>query len=331
MSISDHRTNVGRGRLRNIILTGLLLAWSSAGAGAAFAKPVLRTIPDSTPLGSGSFKVIPSMEPGLPDHTVYASLRMSVLGKRRLPLVVWAEGGCINNGTRFRWFLSEIASHGYLVVATGRMGTLEDQIWHPPASPGVAPDPANIPPAATHSSQLIDAINWAIAENTRPGSRYFDRIDTSKVAVMGMSCGGIQAIEAGADPRVTTTVVWNSGLFPDGSGRNVMAGGRPLTKADLARLHGSVAYISGDKSDVAFENANDDFERLHGIPVLRAYRKDTPHEGTYGEENGGDFGRVAVAWLNWRLQGNQDAARLLSGADCGLCRDPQWVVSHAPE
>ena len=55
---------------------------------------------------------------------------------------------------------------------------------------------------ATKSSQLIDAINWAIAENDRKDGQYYGKIDTSKVAEMGHSCGGIQerAFASGFDP-----------------------------------------------------------------------------------------------------------------------------------
>ena len=142
---------------------------------------------------------------------------------------------------------------------------------------------------------------------------------------MGMSCGGVQAVAASADPRVVTTVVWNSGLFDDPR-MNATAGGEALTRADLGRLHGTVAYISGDASDVAFANANADFAQLADVPALRAYRHGTAHEGTYGEVNGGAFGEVAVGWLNWQLKGDREAASLFAGADCGLCRDPDWTV-----
>jgi dienelactone hydrolase len=313
---------------RTVALSGLLLALIAAQAPSASAELVKQSVPDNVALGSGPFKANPSTDPGLPGRTVYAPQDLSKLGNRKLPIVTWANGGCIDNGTRFRWFLSEVASHGYLVLANGRMGSLEEQIWSPPPpGPPVMPDVTSLPPAATFAKQLIDSINWVIAENARAGSRYFGRIETAKIAVMGMSCGGIQAIEASADPRVVTTVMWNSGLFPDPK-RNSAAGGRPLTKAELSHLHGSVAYISGDESDIAFENSNDDFERLTGVAALRAYRKGTPHDGTFGETNGGDFGRVGVAWLNWQLKGDREAARLFTGPDCGLCRDPQWVVKQ---
>ena len=66
---------------------------------------------------------------------------------------------------------------------------------------------------ATKSSQLIDAINWAVAENSRKGSPYDGKLDVSKIAVMGMSCGGIQAYAVATDPRVKLVGIFNSGIF----------------------------------------------------------------------------------------------------------------------
>jgi hypothetical protein len=180
-----------------------------------------------------------------------------------------------------------------------------------------------LPPPATHSSQLIDAINWAVAENDRAGSKFFHRLDTKAIAVMGQSCGGVQAMEASADPRVRTSVIWNSGLFPQAIR---MAGGKELTKADLKNLHAPIAYISGDDEDIAYVNANDDYEKIDHVPVLRAYGRGVTHGGTYNERNGGDFAGVAVGWLNWQLKGDHRSGKLFVGADCGLCLNPHWVV-----
>jgi hypothetical protein len=50
------------------------------------------------------------------------------------------------------------------------------------------------------------------------------------------------------------------------------------------------------------------------------------HGGTYREENGGELGKIAVAYLNWRLKGDKQAAKRVVGADCGLCKDKNWRV-----
>src|SRR5207244_170997 len=100
--------------------------------------------------------------------------------------------------------------------------------------------PAGPPPPMTKDADLLKAVDWAIAENVRPGSPYYHRLNPTQVAVMGQSCGGLQATVAAADPRVKTAIIWNSGVFPDGApvGRSISG----ATKASLAKFHTPVAY-----------------------------------------------------------------------------------------
>ena len=189
-------------------------------------------------------------------------------------------------------------------------------------NPAVPPGITSTPPTTT--AQLIEAIDWAIAENSRQGSRYYGKLDTAKIAVAGMSCGGVQAIEASVDPRVKTTIVANSGLM---AVPTTMSGsGKPVPKESLNLMHAPVLYMSGDESDIAYANANDDFEKINHIPVFRAFEKGIGHGGTYHDPDGGAFGRVALAWLDWQLKGSKEAAKMFQGDKCSLCTDPQWVT-----
>ena len=49
--------------------------------------------------------------------------------------------------------------------------------------------------------QLIGYIDWAIAENAKPASAYYNSLDTKKIAANGFSCGGLMAIGTVGDPR----------------------------------------------------------------------------------------------------------------------------------
>ncbi|MFD7659412.1 hypothetical protein ACFV4N_36005 [Actinosynnema sp. NPDC059797] len=62
---------------------------------------------------------------------------------------------------------------------------------------------------------LLDAIDRAVAENSRLGGEHRGRLDTTKIAVMGQSCGGIETCEVAGDPRLTTVALWNGGLLRD--------------------------------------------------------------------------------------------------------------------
>src|ERR1017187_4109031 len=86
-------------------------------------------------------------------------------------------------------------------------------------------------------------------------------------------------------------VIWNSGLFGEPTN---MGGGKTLSKRDLESIHVPVAYISGDAQDIAFKNAEADFDSLTKIPAFRAYERGVGHGGTYREPNGGEFSGIAV-------------------------------------
>jgi hypothetical protein len=297
------------------------------------AQPVL---PAATPLGTGPFKAIMEVDSTLAKHTVYRPNDMRAVGSAKLPIMAWGNGACSANGNSFRVFLTEIASHGYLIIASGPIGP--DSAQFPPAMPpnrGAAPAGAGAPakPAVprgvtstppTTTAQLIAAIDWAIAENSRQGSRYYGKLDITKIAVAGMSCGGVQAIEASVDPRIKTTIVANSGLMP--APTTMSGSGKPIPKESLKLIHAPVLYMSGDESDIAFANANDDFEKINHIPVFRAYLKGAGHGGTYHDTDGGAFGKITLAWLNWQLKGNREAAKMFQGDRCSLCADTQWVI-----
>ena len=140
---------------------------------------------------------------------------------------------------------------------------------------------------------------------------------------MGMSCGGVQAVAASADPRVVTTVVWNSGLFDDASPR---LAGMELTKAALRTLHTPVIYVQGGPTDIAYANGMDDFARIDHVPAAMVNLIGKGHGGTYFEPNGGKAARIVVDWLEWRLRDDTEAAKSFLGEDCGLCGDPEVEI-----
>ncbi len=317
--------------MRRAILTcGMALGLGAAAAGQA------QTIADEPPPaelaaevsaataaaeagGTGPYMAAMFSDPGLKTHTLY---RPIALPKAKLPIIAWGNGACANIGNRFRYYLTEIASHGYLILATGPKGAPVVE-WKVQLTNRVGPPPEGMPAPST-ASQLIDAINWAVAENGRKTSPYYHRLDVKQIAVMGQSCGGLQAISAASDPRVRTVMVMNSGTFPDGS--RPLAGTGDATKASLKMLHSPVAYISGDESDIAFKNADADFDSINHVPVFRGWAHGIGHSDAYRLAFGGPFAPVATAWLDWQLKHNAKAAMTFAGKGCALCRDPKWVI-----
>lgn len=301
-----------------------LLALGCASA-LAQQPPAMPTGPDN--IGTGPYPAIKEEIPALPKHVVYRPRDLAALGNRKLGVVAWGNGGCSDDAASTRYHLLELASHGYLVIASGRIlsGPGAPPRPAPPAAPpapsaGAADAPRELPPPRTTPEQLTQAIDWALAENSRQGSPYSGRIDPEQVAVSGFSCGGLQAIVAAKDPRVATGVFHNTGIFPPGGNRSPSM---DVSKDALAAIHTPVIYILGGPTDIAYANGMDDFQKINNVPVAVA-NLDVGHGGTYFEPNGGEAASVAVSWLQWQLRGDQKAGARFSGPDCGLCRDARW-------
>ncbi|MXO73045.1 hypothetical protein GRI99_15550 [Altererythrobacter buctensis] len=271
--------------------------------------------------GTGSFPATKAEMSSLPNHVVYQPRDLTSVPEGSLGVVAFGNGGCMDDGANARLHLLEIASHGYLVIANGTIqsgpGAPERQRQVPQAGQGAG----GFPPAATTSAQLVEAIDWALNENSRPDSPLFGKINPRAVAVSGWSCGGLQALQvAASDPRVATAVIHNSGIFPDGSGMGSM----DIGKATLERLHGPVIYVLGGPSDIAYPQGMDDFARISSVPAAVANLGDIGHGGSFYQPNGGPAARIAWQWLDWQLKGDLDGQRAFVGEGCGLCIDNRW-------
>lgn len=279
---------------------------------AAYAKA-----PDTE--GTGAYPALKEMDPGLPEHVVYRPKDLSKVGAGQLGVVAWGNGACAADGAGSRLHLAEIASHGYVVVAPGG-------IHSGPGSTPMPPRPAGATgfQLATTSADVKAGLEWALAENARPGSPYYGKIDPSKIAVSGFSCGGIQAIALAGDPRVKAVIIDNSGTFPDDA--NFLAA-LNVTKATLKTLHTPVLYILGGPKDIAYKNGMDDFSRIDHVPVM-VVSNSAGHGGDFLRPNGGPSAKAAVEWLEWQLRGDKTAGAYFVGADCGICKDPQWTVER---
>jgi hypothetical protein len=297
--------------------------------------------------GTGPYKAIMVGDSSLPTHTIFRPKDLGPFGGSvKLPILAWGNGGCANSPAAHQNYLSEIASHGFLIVAIGPL---------PAAGGGRGGVGGGDRPGNT----MLEAVEWAIKQNS--DGPYKGKLDTSKVAVFGHSCGGLQALEVSGDPRISTTMVLNSGILnagaapggnpgaargnpgaagapgaaPGAAGPGAPRGGGarggglpgmpPLTKEHLTKLHAPVFYLLGGEKDIAYANGMDDFKRIDDVPVFVA-SKDVGHGGTFSQPHGSDWAMVSVAWLKWQLKGDDDAGKLFTGTPPGLAKIAGWTV-----
>lgn len=258
--------------------------------------------------GTGYYNAIMYTDDTLPTHTVFRPEDLTAIGNdNKLPIIVWGNGACANSPWEHINFLSEVASHGFLTIAIGPM-----------------PQEGERGSGRSEASQLLDAIDWTIAQNNDPISPLYNKIDTSNIAVSGMSCGGLQTLEVAPDPRVTTAIVCNSGII--GTPGGGMPGMPQLSKDDLSKLHSPVLYLLGGETDIAYNNGMDDFERINHVPVFVA-NMDVGHGGTYSQPHGGEFARVATAWYKWQLKDDSEAGKMFTGDKPLLSQSDVWETN----
>ncbi|KAF2666033.1 cysteine proteinase [Microthyrium microscopicum] len=213
--------------------------------------------------GSGKYKATYTTVPGFAKHTIYAPATPPA---EKLPMITWGNSGCAGDGVGFATFLTELASHGYVVVVSGSGSNFNSQ---------------------STNKDMQDSITWA----SSPGAAKYN-IDTSKIATSGQSCGGIQALHVGqGNPKVKLITLFNSGSL--GAQDSVVA----------AKVNVPIGFFLGGSSDIAFANGEKDYNNNipKTIPALKA-SYNSGHMGTYFAANGGTYGKAAVNWFNWQLK-----------------------------
>ena len=260
--------------------------------------------------GQGPYKAIMKEEPTLKEHTVIVPQDLAPFGAQKLlPVLVWGNGACANSPFEHMNFLNEIASNGYIVLATGDI-PMTDEWYKGPMS---------------RAEQQIESLDWIIAQNNDPQSPYYQKVDTKNICVAGMSCGGLQTLYNCADPRITTLMICNSGLFKQSNAAQAV-GGMPMPeKSKLKDIHTPIIYILGGKEDIAYENGMDDFYLISHVPAV-AINYPVGHGGTYRQPYGGEFTIPALAWLNWQLKGDKEAAKMFVGKKPALLQRKDWTI-----
>ncbi len=250
----------------------------------------------------------------LDGHTVFRPSDLAAFEAGSIPVLAWANGGCKDSTLSLASFLGGVASQGYVVIANGGLDEL----------------PVDTPPDTTDArpDKLIDAIDW-VSESEASRQQLDGRADTSKIGVMGTSCGGVEALAAGDDARIKSIVGLNTGFFPQ------KRFGFERSKIDDIAV--PTLLFNGGPTDQAYQNSIDTFGLLKA-PAVLVSNPSAGHSGlTYGwsEENGSDAqlmidGYTMVGdWFDYTLNDNADAAAQFVGEQCGLCTTEGWSVDNS--
>ena len=312
--------------------------------------------------GTGPFKSEVVGDASCPGFTVYRpqNLKEVVAKQGALPVIVYANGACFNHNVEMRLLLSEVASYGYVLAAIGPYDE-EDVMaqWkgvllaaYPETKGDVimangekilpltpeerkardeqqakqreeaakkakkAKKQPEVQPFRTYPKMLLEVLSWLTDQNAAAGSEYYHCLDLDHVAAMGQSCGGAQVLGVAHDPRIKTCVMLNSGI-----GDMEMMG---TTKDNLKNLHQPMFYMIGGPGDIAFGNAQKDYERIaDNIPVVMLNSKDG-HSGTYYEKFGGNYAKAVVKWLDWQLKGQVGQSALFLDDEYLKMKFPEW-------
>lgn len=265
----------------------------------AWAQAVKEKIIDEG--SSGPYKAVAVTEKDFEDFVIYrpSDIQAAVNDIGKMPIMVYANGGCMDSSINHERLLSEIASHGYVILAIGELQMVVNERKH----------------ESTDASMLIDAIDWITLKSKDQNSDYYQAVDLEKIASGGQSCGGAQVMATAKDERIKTNLMFNSGM-----GTMQMAG---ASKESLKTLHGPVVYIVGGEPDIATNNALVDYDNIDKVPVAFANLLEGGHMGTFPEKFGGSFAQMALDWLDWQFNGVDNSAIFL---DAELAEYPGWTM-----
>lgn len=200
--------------------------------------------------------------------------RPDELGKDGLlhPVLIWGCGGMAQPSS-YMEELTTIASHGFVVVA----------------------EVSNI---GDDGAPLLAALDWVVAENERPDSEFYHKLNTERIGLGGHSIGSVNSFIAGPDPRWRATLHVAGGSLDDVN--NVSA---PTTGKGGKSLIHPTAYVCSE-SDLFgnVEKTEKDYANTTA-PVFFTIIAGTEHIAVVGEAL-----PVIIAWLRWQL-GDEEERR----------------------
>jgi hypothetical protein len=261
---------------------------SGAAGGAAGAGPTITVEPPPADVSrwemAGSFTSMTENNAG--PGNAFTVFRPSDLGKDGVkhPIITWGNG----SGTMpssYSSLLSLWATHGFVVVAANTT------------------DPGS-------GEEMLAGVDWLLEENARSGSAYFGVLDSAAIGSVGYSQGGIGAVIAAVDPRITTSIP--------------IAGG----DSKIDQITGPTFLIGFDSDTVVppLWNMAPQYEATDVPAVYGVLGGGATHLEALGD--GGRIRGYVTAWLVYQLHHDVSLSGVFYGPDCTLCKDSGWTVER---
>jgi len=205
----------------------------------------------------------------LPGYTIY---NPSKPPSEKIPVVVWANGACSDDGSGFSNFLLEVSSHGYIIVANGKPGS------------GMSSKAGN--DKMTKAIDLVDKL---------AGTGPLAHADKTRIAAAGQSCGGMNAARAGSDRRVKCI-----GVF-DGGGAASASINAPIG-----------LFVGGTSDMAYQNSINDWGKLNAKARAIFVNNPKGGHMQDFFSANGGLIAHAGRSWFDWILKNSTEGKQNLT-------------------
>lgn len=286
------------GRLVGVALALTAALWTTAAASVVGAAPSGKQAPAS----SRSLETTTELPETLPGYRVYRPADLDATGAR-IPVIVWANGGCVRFDSIWAPLLERWAAAGFFVVA-------------------IASSRPGLPDVSTAEDQAA-AIDWAVQQNKKGAGPYAGHLDVKRVVAAGNSCGGITSLRlASQDDRVRAAFVLSGSSVGPGASREAAA-------AIMNDVHVPVGFAVGGPEDIAASQADQDYDVLPaGVPGYVAHRSagDYPTVSTTASILD-EVAEISVRFIDLALYGTKGSKRELLEDPCPPCAPGTWSVT----
>jgi predicted dienelactone hydrolase len=139
--------------------------------------------------GTGKYGPVSyAVSPQFPGYTVYVPPKAT---GEKLPVILWANGMCSDDGSGFASFLLEVSSHGYIIIANGAPGS------------GMSKQAGQ--------DKMKKALE--IVEK-QAGTGVLANADITRIAAAGQSCGGMNTYLMANEPRIKCIGIFDGAKGP---------------------------------------------------------------------------------------------------------------------